>query len=542
MSFCVSSIKDGTASECLRHPEATDPGGYTTRLRACVRDLASLSALPLVWVGQSAVNVVGSFLDIVRSGLDLDCIYARVDDPEGGSLIEAARLSSGAIALEPGELDQAFSSNPVSPTPALASLSLRGGALRSTVLHMEISAASHGVVVLGSQRSDFPTPIDTVFLIAAMNQATISLRSIRAAVEHRRVQSDLAASERHQQRLQAENVYLREQADTALAFGQIVGQSPVLRTLLYQLETVAATDTTVLLLGESGTGKELFAKEIHARSRRTERPLIAVNCGAIPKDMFESEFFGHVRGAYTGASRDRPGRFQLAHNGTIFLDEIGDIPLELQPKLLRVLQEGQYERVGDDTTRHVDVRVISATNRNLAADVAAGRFREDLYYRLSVFPMHIPPLRERREDIPRLAAHLVALAAKKLGRPAPSISEQQCELLRSHHWAGNVRELQNLLERGVILSRGDALYLDPSWLADGAPHIQMPAPAPVDIVPESQRRGQERENILRALNRTGGRIYGPSGAAELLGIKPSTLQSRLRALGLQSRSSDPQGD
>src|SRR5262249_42943016 len=208
------------------------------------------------------------------------------------------------------------------------------------------------------------------------------------------------------------------------AFGQIVGQSPALRTLLSQVETVAATDTTVLLLGESGTGKELFAQEIHARSRRAERPLIAVNCGAIPKDMFESEFFGHVRGAYTGASRDRPGRFQLAHNGTIFLDEVGDIPLELQPKLLRVLQEGQYERVGADTPRHVDVRVISATNRTLAADVAAGRFREDLYYRLSVFPVHIPPLRERREDIPRLAAHLVALAAKKLGRPAPSISEQ----------------------------------------------------------------------------------------------------------------------
>jgi transcriptional regulator with GAF, ATPase, and Fis domain len=254
-------------------------------------------------------------------------------------------------------------------------------------------------------------------------------------VEHRRVQ-------RLQQQLEAENAYLREQTDTALAFGRIVGKSAALRKLLPPVDTVAATDATVLLLGESGTDKELFAKEIHARSWRAERPLIAVNCGAIPKDMFESEFFGHVRGAYTGASRDRPGRFQLAHNGTIFLDEVGDIPLELQPKLRRVLQEGQYERVGDDTTRHVDVRVIAATNRNLVANITAGGFREDLYYRLSVFPLHIPPLRERREDILHLAAHLVTLAAKKLGLPEPRISAQQCELLLGHDWPGNVRELQ----------------------------------------------------------------------------------------------------
>ena len=504
-------------------------GDDITRLRACVRDLASLSALPLVWVGRSAADVVGSFLDIMLSGLRLDCIYARVHDPEGGSLIEAARFGGGAMALQPHELDQAFSSKPVSPAPALVSVPQRGGTIRIAVIQMDISGASQGVVVVGSQRPDFPTDIDTVFLGAAINQVAISLRSIRAAVEHRRVQ-------RLQQQLEAENAYLREQTDTALAFGRIVGQSAALRKLLPQVDTVAATDATVLLLGESGTGKELFAKEIHARSRRAERPLIAVNCGAIPKDMFESEFFGHVRGAYTGASRDRPGRFQLAHNGTIFLDEVGDIPIELQPKLLRVLQEGQYERVGDDTTRHVDVRVIAATNRNLVADITAGGFREDLYYRLSVFPLHIPPLRERREDIPHLAAHLVTLAAKKLGRPEPRISEQQCELLLGHNWPGNVRELQNLIERAVILSAGNALYLDPSWLAaDGDPHLQLPAPARVEILPEGERRRQERENILRALKRTGGRIYGPNGAAKLLGIKPSTLQSRLRALGLQAR-------
>jgi transcriptional regulator with GAF, ATPase, and Fis domain len=508
-------------------------GDDITRLRACVRDLASLSALPLVWVGRSAADVVGSFLDIMLSGLRLDCIYARVHDPEGGSLIEAARLGGGATGLQPHELDQAFSSKPVSPVPALVSVPHRGGTIRIAVIQMDISGASPGVVVVGSQRSDFPTDIDTVFLGAAINQAAISLRSIRAAAEHRRVQ-------RLQQQLEAENAYLREQADTALAFGRIVGQSAALRKLLPQVETVAATDATVLLLGESGSGKELFAKEIHARSRRAQRPLIAVNCSAIPKEMFESEFFGHVRGAYTGALRDRPGRFRLAHEGTIFLDEVGDIPLELQPKLLRVLQEGQYERVGDDTTRQVDVRVIAATNRNLAADISAGRFREDLYYRLSVFPLHVPSLRERREDIPRLAAHLVALAAKKLGRPEPRISERQYELLQSHTWPGNVRELQNLIERAVILSRSDTLYLDPAWLPENAyTQRRLPASARVDVVPENERRHQERENILQALRRSSGRIYGPNGAAKLLGLKPSTLQSRLRALGIQARQSEP---
>jgi transcriptional regulator with GAF, ATPase, and Fis domain len=251
--------------------------------------------------------------------------------------------------------------------------------------------------------------------------------------------------------------------------------------------------------------------------------------------MFESEFFGHVRGAFTGAVRDRPGRFQLAHGGTIFLDEVGDIPLDLQPKLLRVLQEGQCERVGDDVTRRVDVRVIAATNRDLSVDVERGRFREDLYYRLTVFPLQIPPLRERRDDIPRLATHLIALAAKKLGLSAPRVTEQQCEQLKNYDWPGNVRELQNLLERAVILSKGGTLHLEPSWLPKApSSRVRSRATAGPEIVPDEEWRRRERANLETALKHTGGRIYGPEGAAELLGVKPTTLQSRLRALGIRA--------
>ena len=302
---------------------------------------------------------------------------------------------------------------------------------------------------------------------------------------------------------------------------------------------MAPTDATVLILGESGSGKELFAREIHQRSRRAMRPLITVNCSAIPHEVFESEFFGHVRGAFTGAVRDRPGRFQLAHGGTIFLDEVGDIPIDLQPKLLRVLQEGQYERVGDDDTRRVDVRVIAATNRDLLLDVKTGRFREDLYYRLTVFPLHIPPLRERRDDIPRLAVHLVTLAAKKLGLSPPRISDQQCEQLKGYHWPGNVRELQNLLERAVILSRGGKLFLDPAWLPQSSETVRsMPGTSGPEVVPDGEWRRRERQNLETALKHSGGRIYGPNGAAELLGIKPTTLQSRLRALGIRAPDTD----
>ncbi len=338
---------------------------------------------------------------------------------------------------------------------------------------------------------------------------------------------------RHQ--LEAENAYLREEVDTALAFGSIVGQSSALRQVTSRLELVARTDATVLILGESGTGKELVAREIHERSRRASRPLIKVNCSALPPGMFESEFFGHVRGAFTGALRDRPGRFHLADRGTILLDEVGDLPLELQPKLLRVLQEGQYERVGEDTSRQVDVRVLAATNRDLEAEVRAGRFREDLYYRLSVFPVELPPLRERKDDIPMLAAHFVAIAARRLGVEEPAVTIAECEELTRYDWPGNIRELQNVIERAVILSDGRRLRLDLISLDHGPSETLATPTASDEVVPEREWRRRERANVLAALKRAGGRVHGEGGAAELLGIRPSTLQSRLKALGISPR-------
>jgi transcriptional regulator with GAF, ATPase, and Fis domain len=518
-------------------------GDEVTDLRRCIRDLAAMNALPLLWVGQSARDVVDGFLDALLTALRLDFAYARISDPEGGPLIEAARVNGPTSKAVVQGIAQAVMPVLGSSTVADVAHPFRSGSIRIAHSTLEMSADDRGVLVAGSTRSDFPTDSDTVILNAVVNQATIWFRSARAAVEHRRVESALAESGRLQKQLEDENAYLREQADTALAFGRVVGNSTALRRLLPQVELVAPTDATVLILGESGSGKELFAREIHQRSRRAQRPLITVNCSAIPHEVFESEFFGHIRGAFTGAVRDRPGRFQLAHTGTIFLDEVGDIPLDLQPKLLRVLQEGQYERVGEDETRRVDVRVIAATNRDLLLDVKAGRFREDLYYRLTVFPLHIPPLRERRDDIPRLATHLVALAAKRLGTPPPRISEQQCERLQGYDWPGNVRELQNLLERAVILSRDGRLYLDPAWLPARSVDSRQPSQSATasEVVSDTEWRQRERQNLEAALKRAGGRIYGPNGAAELLGVKPTTLQSRLRALGIRAQSGEVRG-
>jgi transcriptional regulator with GAF, ATPase, and Fis domain len=315
---------------------------------------------------------------------------------------------------------------------------------------------------------------------------------------------------------------------------RIVGGSRALRLVLDQVDAVASTDATVLITGESGTGKELLAKEVHRRGARARRPFVKVNCSAIPRELFESEFFGHARGAFTGAIRDRLGRFQLADGGTIFLDEVGDLPVELQPKLLRVLQEGEYERVGDDGTRRIDVRVIAATNQNLAEEVRARRFRQDLFYRLNVFPLALPPLRARKDDIPELAEHLVARMSKRHRLPVPPLTSDDVDRLLRYDWPGNIRELQNLIERAVILSKGVRLRLDAALphCADAAGAAGPPPDGRDDevVLTDRECRERERANLLRALERCAGRIYGRGGAAELLDINPTTLASRLRAL------------
>jgi PAS domain S-box-containing protein len=351
-------------------------------------------------------------------------------------------------------------------------------------------------------------------------------RQLRAAFEE---------NARLREELERERDYLREEVQVSMNFGRIIGESTALKMMLARLEAVAQTSASVLIQGESGTGKELVAHVIHSRSPRSKGPLVKVNCASIPHELFESEFFGHVKGAFTGAHRDRVGRFQLADGGTIFLDEVGEIPMSLQSKLLRVLQESEYERVGDDRTHSVDVRVIAATNRDLERAVEEGTFREDLYYRLSVFPIEVPPLRDRGEDVVQLASHFLERTCLEFGHEPLALSKQQAALLKRYDWPGNVRELKNVIERAVILSRGKVLRLDlamtdilnPARAAEGN-HDESGR----GVMTDAQLREMERENMLAALRLADWRVSGPQGAARLLGIKPTTFADRMKKFGL----------
>jgi transcriptional regulator with GAF, ATPase, and Fis domain len=339
------------------------------------------------------------------------------------------------------------------------------------------------------------------------------------------------------EQLELRNSYLEEAVVEAKAFGDLVGQSAPLKHIVSQVDVVAPTEASVLILGETGTGKELVAHEIHRRSARKDGPLVRVNCASIPRELFESEFFGHVRGSFTGAVKDRAGRFETAEGGTIFLDEVGEIPLDVQNKLLRILQEKRYERVGDDRTRRADVRVMAATNRDLKKEVAAGRFREDLYYRLNVFPLQVPPLRERMDDIPALARHFVDLSTRELKCAKPRLTHAALTKLQSYDWPGNVRELRNVIERAVILARGGVLEFDLPNTAAAAPSQRATSPAAsatsTGFLTEAELQRFERDNLLRALEAANWKIGGADGAAELLGVKPTTLLSRMDKWGLK---------
>ena len=341
---------------------------------------------------------------------------------------------------------------------------------------------------------------------------------------------------RLRKQLEMENEYLQEEVLELQTIGGFIGHSPALQNILRQVEMVAPTTAGVLIFGESGTGKELIAHAIHQRSQRGSRPLIRVNCASIPRELYESEFFGHVKGAFTGAVKDRAGRFELAHGGTLFLDEVGEIPLDLQSKLLRVLQEGTYERVGDEATRQADVRIIAATNRDLKKEVAAGRFREDLYYRLNVFPIEVPPLRQRPNDIPLLARHFLDGSAKKFNVARPKLSQAHIEQLKNYDWPGNIRELQNVIERAVITAQSGRLHWDLpiSRIAKNlqTPGSQLP-PADSNILTFAEIRQLDSDNIQAALRHTEGKIFGKNGAAELLQTPPTTLASRIKRLGLK---------
>jgi formate hydrogenlyase transcriptional activator len=329
-----------------------------------------------------------------------------------------------------------------------------------------------------------------------------------------------------QDRLQAENVYLQQEVAREYNFGEIIGQSELLSQVFLQVEQVAPMNATVLLLGETGTGKGVVARAIHARSARRDRPLITVNCTTLPAALIESELFGRERGAFTGSDSRQIGRFELADGGTIFLDEIGEMPLELQSKLLRVIQDGEFERLGSSRTTRTDVRIIAATNRDLAEETRNGRFREDLFYRLNVFPITLPPLRQRKEDIPLLVNHFVAKFNKKIGKKLETVSKETMNLLQQHHWPGNVRELESVIERAAIVSQGSALQVLDRFDS---------------FRPAGELLGQdvkalaalEQDLIRQALRKTAWRIEGEKGAALILGLNPSTLRFRMRKYGIR---------
>jgi len=417
--------------------------------------------------------------------------------------------------------------------------SLQDGRLEHIIAHGEleneprtlVTKSGEIVEVLLSARAERDEQGNVVALLVAAKDVTErnqAERQLRAAFEE---------NARLREELERERDYLREEVQVSMNFGRIIGESAALKKMLARLEAVAQTSASVLIQGESGVGKELVAHVIHSRSSRSKGPLVKVNCASIPHELFESEFFGHVKGAFTGAHRDRVGRFQLADGGTIFLDEVGEIPLDLQSKLLRVLQENEYERVGDDRTHTVDVRVVAATNRDLEQEVAAGRFREDLYYRLSVFPIDVPPLRERGDDVVQLAHHFLERTCQDFGRPPLQLSRQQAALLQRYDWPGNIRELKNVIERAVILSRGKVLRLDLAMadILTAAPQAAAAAAPREDgdqVLTEAQIRELERNNMLAALRITNWRVSGPDGAAKLLGLKPSTFADRMRKFGI----------
>ncbi len=373
-----------------------------------------------------------------------------------------------------------------------------------------------------------------VFLRVHPNQSTLEWLNTFAAHAAVAIGNCRAFQQIDQLRrqLEMERDYLREEIVEHGEFHEIIGSSPSLMRVLRQIDLVAQTDSSVLIHGESGTGKELIARAIHRRSRRAAKPLIRVNCGSIPKELFESEFFGHVRGSFTGAIRDRIGRFQLADGGTLFLDEVGEIPLDLQSTLLRVLQEGEFERVGEDRTRKVNARVIAATNRDLKREAEAGRFRQDLYFRLSVFPLELPPLRARRDDIPRLAAHFVRQASSRFHTPEPGLRQGALDQLLRYSWPGNVRELQNVIERAVILAQGGNLTFDLGASVEPGPPADHGA---ATFYTEARWKQMEEENLLSVLRQAGGKVSGQGGAAELLGMNANTLASRLRKLGISRK-------
>lgn len=495
-------------------------------------------------------NVALTRIWLIRPGLGCDTCRMRSECPDQSECLHLV-ASSGRSVVDPNRdltlTDGAFRRFPIG-VRKVGKIASSGEPLEVQAIEAEQPWMAHpdwfreeGIRGFGGQPLVHRGKV--LGVLAVFSRATISdedFEWLRTIADHAAASLANALAweeiESLRERLELENDYLQQQVREEHAFGEIIGKSPELRKVTEQIELVAPTDSTVLIMGASGTGKELVAREIHRRSARGDRPLIKVNCAAIPRELYDSEFFGHTKGSFTGAVRDRVGRFELADGGTLFLDEIGEIPLDLQSKLLRILQEGELERIGEEQTRKVDVRIIAATNRDLKAESEAGSFRSDLYFRLSVFPIELPPLSHRAEDIPLLAQHLLASLARRVGREAPRLTKANIAQLVRYSWPGNIRELQHVLERSLITSRNGRLRFD-TLAADLDGQADKPATAVADqngpVLTEREFRSLEADNIRRALQQTNYKISGPDGAAALLAIKPTTLASRVKKLGIQ---------
>jgi transcriptional regulator with GAF, ATPase, and Fis domain len=480
------------------------------RLRQTIRELVALSSMPATLIGREPNQVAKGTLAILMNGLQLDAAYVRLRTGDGTpvELLRAEKHSGVSGWVE--RLDE--HSRTVDDVFLQRRIELVIGGKKLNVVQipiaMEIDAGS---IALASHRPDFPTEEEaTVFSVAA-NQGFISFQNARLIHERQLVEAELQI--------------VKEEVDRGSMFDEIIGSSPAVKLILSKITKVAPTESTVLITGETGTGKELVARAIHRRSKRSAKPFISVNCAALPSSLIASELFGHEKGAFTGADQRRLGRFELANGGTIFLDEVGELPLETQVTLLRVLQERKFERIGGHQQITIDVRVVAATNRDLYAAITTGTFRSDLYYRIHVFPIEVPPLRDRKEDIPALVRHFVEWYALKMGRKIRNIDPAAMEMLQAYQWPGNIRELQNVIERSLILCDGDTFSIDVAWLAVNPSHPN--TGSLLERIIE-----YEKEIIVGALTESKGKVSGPTGAARKLGLPSTTLESRIKALDI----------
>lgn len=533
------------------------------RLQRCINDLSSVVALPAIWSGQGPLQIVSTLLDVMLGMLHLDFVYAHLKDPPfGGGAIEEVRVAqSREMMPRPEEIYEAFhDAKGEGPQEWPPHVRRRIGDGDVSVVPLRLGLEGEiGVIIAGSERSDFPDETETLLLRVAANQAVVWVQEARLLNEQKRVARELdesvvqrtrelaAANEELRTALEEikalkdqlykENIALREEVNQASMFEEIVGSSEVLRRVLLEVAMVAPMDSTVMISGETGTGKELVARAIHRRSKRSGRAFIRVNCAAIPPSLIASELFGHEKGAFTGALQRRAGRFESADGGTIFLDEIGELSLETQVSLLRVLQEREFERVGSSRPILIDVRVLAATNRDLETAVVAGTFRQDLFYRLNVFPIRVPALRERKDDIPVLVEYLVERYAKKAGKRISRIKKRTLDLFQAYDWPGNIRELQNVVERAVILCDGGTFSVDATWLQRKPRLLSQRPVSPGAVLAQDKKEFAERERkaIEAALAECQGRVAGSRGAAAKLGIPRQTVEWKITSLGIDKR-------